>query len=181
MGDSVFTCPDGYFHILQALALWSLCLSLFRPSPTNQSSLYCVFARILSPLNRAARLARPPWNCFWVGFWLINKVQTDVIMGQGPSTQLATCLNSVCNGRTSCVGYPDNNPLYQISWVDRYNLDIPVNPIAVTRPDNTQDVAAFVKCAIASNVKVQAKSGGHSYAYVPHELHASLLLLVCLC
>jgi FAD/FMN-containing dehydrogenase len=86
-------------------------------------------------------------------------------MGQGPSAPsgLASCLNDVCNGRSMCVGYP-SNPLYQIQWVDRYNLDIPVSPVAVTRPENAQDVSGFVKCAASHNVKVQAKSGGHSYA-----------------
>ncbi|KAI0121832.1 putative glucooligosaccharide oxidase [Daldinia grandis] len=84
-------------------------------------------------------------------------------MGQTPSTPLSDCLNAVCNGRDDCVAFPDH-PLYQVSWVNRYNLDIPVEPIAVTRPDNAQDVSGFIKCAVANNVKVQPKSGGHSYA-----------------
>lgn len=84
-------------------------------------------------------------------------------MGNQQSSPLATCLNSVCNGRDHCVAYPDH-PFYQVSWVDRYNLAIPVEPIAVTRPENTDDVSRFVKCAAENNVKVQAKSGGHSYA-----------------
>lgn len=86
-------------------------------------------------------------------------------MGQGPSqpTGLQSCLNAVCNGRTDCVAYPSTF-LYQVNWVDRYNLAIPVEPIAVVRPQNTQDVSGFVKCAADNNVKVQAKSGGHSYA-----------------
>lgn len=94
-------------------------------------------------------------------------------MGQGSSSPspLATCLNEVCNGRSSCVAYPDT-PLYQIAWVNRYNLDIPVNPAAVARPDTAEDVAGFVKCAATNNVQVQAKSGGHSYAYVHAAHHA---------
>ncbi|KAI1167398.1 hypothetical protein F5B18DRAFT_601655 [Nemania serpens] len=84
-------------------------------------------------------------------------------MGQSPSSPLATCLNAVCNGRSDCVAYPDN-PLYQISWVNRYNLDIPVAPIAVTRPQTAEDISGFVQCAAANNVKVQPRSGGHSYA-----------------
>ncbi|RYO77696.1 hypothetical protein DL762_009100 [Monosporascus cannonballus] len=84
-------------------------------------------------------------------------------MGQTPSSPLADCLHAVCNGRDNCVAFP-GTPLYQISWVDRYNLDIEVEPIAVTRPETAEDVSGFVKCAAANNVKVQAKSGGHSYA-----------------
>lgn len=86
-------------------------------------------------------------------------------MGNGQSSPLSSCLNDVCNGRSSCVGYPDN-PLYQLTWVNRYNLDIHVEPVAVARPDNADDVAAFIKCATQHDVPVQAKSGGHSYAYV---------------
>ncbi|KAJ8120644.1 hypothetical protein ONZ43_g2700 [Nemania bipapillata] len=52
----------------------------------------------------------------------------------------------------------------KISWVNRYNLDLPVTPIAVTRPQTAQDVSGFVKCAAANSVKVQPRSGGHSYA-----------------
>ncbi|KAI1451912.1 Glucooligosaccharide oxidase [Annulohypoxylon moriforme] len=85
------------------------------------------------------------------------------VMGQTPSTPLSDCLNAVCNGRDNCVAFPDN-PLYQISWVNRYNLEIPVAPVAVTRPSTAQDVSDFIKCAVANNVKVQPKSGGHSYA-----------------
>jgi FAD/FMN-containing dehydrogenase len=78
---------------------------------------------------------------------------------------LQTCLNNVCAGRDSCVGYP-SNPLYQIQWVKPYNLGVPVTPIAVVRPSSANDVAGVVKCAAKNNAKVQAKSGGHSYAYV---------------
>lgn len=84
-------------------------------------------------------------------------------MGQTPSTPLVDCLTAVCNGRDDCVAFA-NNPLYQVSWVNRYNLDIEVEPIAVTRPENAEDVSGFVKCAAENNVKVQPKSGGHSYA-----------------
>ncbi|KAL9942301.1 hypothetical protein ACHAQF_009075 [Verticillium nonalfalfae] len=84
-------------------------------------------------------------------------------MAQPPSGAFATCLNDVCDGRSGCVGYP-SDILYQIKWVDRYNLDINLEPAAVTRPESTGDVAAFVKCASENNVKVQARSGGHSYA-----------------
>ncbi|KAI1818850.1 Glucooligosaccharide oxidase [Poronia punctata] len=84
-------------------------------------------------------------------------------MGQAPSTPLAQCLTAVCNNRADCVAFP-STPFYKTAWADGYNLDRPVVPIAVTRPDNTQDVSDFVKCAVENNVKVQPKSGGHSYA-----------------
>lgn len=84
-------------------------------------------------------------------------------MGNGQSSPLQTCLDAVCADRGDCVSYP-SDPLYQISWVKRYNLDIDVEPAAVFRPDSADDVAAAVKCAAENGVNVQAKSGGHSYA-----------------
>jgi len=84
-------------------------------------------------------------------------------MGNTPSSPLEQCLRSVCAGR-DCVGFP-GNIFYEINWVKRYNLDsdVAVAPVAVIRPDNAQDVAAAVRCATQSNLKVQARSGGHSY------------------
>ena len=84
-------------------------------------------------------------------------------MGNAPSSPLQTCLNAVCAGRAECVAFP-STPLYQLAWVKPFNLDVPVTPAAVVRPSSAQDVSGIVKCAAASNVKVQAKSGGHSYA-----------------
>jgi len=85
------------------------------------------------------------------------------MMGNSPSTPLQTCLGNVCAGRTECVSYP-SNPFYQIAWVKPFNTDVHVKPVAVIRPNNAEEVSAAVKCAVASGVKVQAKSGGHSYA-----------------
>ncbi len=84
-------------------------------------------------------------------------------MGQSASTPLETCLSNVCNGRVNCVGFP-SDLLYQINWVKPYNLAVDVTPAAVVRPSTASDVAAIVQCATQNNAKVQAKSGGHSYA-----------------
>ncbi|KAK3985245.1 putative oxidase [Cladorrhinum sp. PSN332] len=82
-------------------------------------------------------------------------------MGQSPSA-LQTCIDAVGNGRAGFAGYP-HTPFYQINWVKRYNLAIPVTPIAVVRPSTAEDIAGVVKCAAIGGFKVQAKSGGHSY------------------
>lgn len=84
-------------------------------------------------------------------------------MGNGQSTPLQQCLGAVCNGRTECVSFP-SDPFYQIAWVKAYNKAIDVTPIAVIRPNTAEEVAATIKCAVENKVKVQAKSGGHSYA-----------------
>lgn len=75
---------------------------------------------------------------------------------------LQSCLRSLCDGRWDCVRFP-SDLFYKISWAQPYNLDIPVIPAAVFRPDDAHDVAAAVKCASEHGVPVQAKSGGHSY------------------
>ena len=85
-------------------------------------------------------------------------------MGNSPSA-LETCLGAVCGGRADCVAFP-HTPLYQLAWVKPFNLDVPVEPAAVIRPADSGEVAAAVKCAVEGGVKVQAKSGGHSYAWV---------------
>jgi len=86
-------------------------------------------------------------------------------MGNTSSTPFEACLNAVCAGRGDCAGFP-SDPFYQMDWVNPFNLNIPVAPVAVVRPSSAEDVSGFVKCAGQYDIKVQAKSGGHSYAYV---------------
>ncbi|KAG6016071.1 hypothetical protein E4U54_002396 [Claviceps lovelessii] len=83
-------------------------------------------------------------------------------MGVGPSTPLQQCLNTVCDGRSSCVGYPSQS-LYQTLWVKPYNRAITVTPVAVIRPKTADEVADAIKCAVKEKIHVQARSGGHSY------------------
>jgi FAD/FMN-containing dehydrogenase len=83
-------------------------------------------------------------------------------MGNSGSTPLQTCLHTVFATDPNSVSFP-TNLFYQIDYVKAYNLDIPIVPAAVTRPSSSQQVAEVVKCAVASGVKVQPRSGGHSY------------------
>ncbi|PSR83914.1 FAD binding domain-containing protein [Coniella lustricola] len=58
-----------------------------------------------------------------------------------------------------------NNTLFtSFFWVKPYNLAVDVTPAAVIRPESTEEVAAIVQCAVKTGFKVQARSGGHSYA-----------------
>ncbi|KAK3302787.1 uncharacterized protein B0T15DRAFT_505774 [Chaetomium strumarium] len=75
---------------------------------------------------------------------------------------LRDCIEALSNGRTRFAGFPDS-PVYQAAWVKPYNLEIQVTPAAVVRPQTAEDVAGVVQCAAAYGVKVQARSGGHSY------------------
>jgi len=62
----------------------------------------------------------------------------------------------------SNVAFP--GPFWQLTDVKRYNLDIDSNPAAITYPSTNAQVASVVTCARTNNAKVQARSGGHSYA-----------------
>lgn len=82
-----------------------------------------------------------------------------------PAKGFQFCLNSVCGGAKDCVRYPGIGKDEEFfKWVTPFNRAWPVVPTAVVRPQNTEDVSEFVKCAAKHNIKVQAKSGGHSYA-----------------
>ncbi|KAK4188629.1 hypothetical protein QBC35DRAFT_495964 [Podospora australis] len=82
-------------------------------------------------------------------------------MGNSPSA-LQQCIDAVGNNRVGFAGYP-NTPFYQTTWVKPYNLDVLVVPAVVVRPQTAQDVSGVVKCADKLGLKVQAKSGGHSF------------------
>ncbi|KAJ4323828.1 hypothetical protein N0V84_004174 [Fusarium piperis] len=84
---------------------------------------------------------------------------------KAPPTALRTCLDSVCAKDTNCVRYPgikQDEEYFQ--WSAPFNLGRVVKPAAVVRPKDADQVAAFVQCAAKNKVKVQARSGGHSYA-----------------
>ncbi|CAA9958413.1 FAD-linked oxidoreductase YvdP protein [Pyrenophora teres f. maculata] len=87
-------------------------------------------------------------------------------MGQGSSGVQPSPLEACLKVATSPLGsYAFHDKvLFQLKDVKPYNLDYPVKPIAVTYPGSTKEVAEIVKCATTYNKKVQARSGGHSYA-----------------
>ncbi|EEA25025.1 hypothetical protein TMatcc_008127 [Talaromyces marneffei ATCC 18224] len=84
-------------------------------------------------------------------------------MGNTTSAVVQQCLLNAVGNDASRVAFP-TTLLYETVDVNPYNLDYPVTPAAVTFPESAGQVAAIVKCAVNADVKVQAKSGGHSYA-----------------
>jgi hypothetical protein len=84
-------------------------------------------------------------------------------MGNTTSAVAQQCLLNAVGNDASLVAFP-TALLYETVDVNPYNLDYPVTPAAVTFPESADQVAAIVKCAVDADVKVQAKSGGHSYA-----------------
>ncbi|EED18873.1 glucooligosaccharide oxidase, putative [Talaromyces stipitatus ATCC 10500] len=83
-------------------------------------------------------------------------------MGNTTSAVAQQCLLNAVGNDASLVAFP-TAPLYESVDVNPYNLDYPVTPAAVTFPESAEQVSAIVKCAVDADVKVQAKSGGHSY------------------
>ncbi|KAM3075586.1 hypothetical protein ACMFMG_007723 [Clarireedia jacksonii] len=62
------------------------------------------------------------------------------------------------------VPYQDSSSSTWSSLIQPYNLRLPYTPAVVTLPTTSQHVSDSVTCAAAAGLKVQAKSGGHSYA-----------------
>ncbi|KAB2098641.1 hypothetical protein AG0111_0g13105 [Alternaria gaisen] len=74
-----------------------------------------------------------------------------------PNQSLQTCLAS------KSVPLSLNSSSDWASLIDPYNLRLRYIPTAVTLPSTPQQVSDIVVCAAAAGVKVQARSGGHSY------------------
>lgn len=70
---------------------------------------------------------------------------------------------------TDCLGEKDvptrwaNSPDYD-ELAEPFNLRLPYKPLVIILPETNQHVQDAVACALQCNLKVQAKSGGHSYA-----------------
>lgn len=83
-------------------------------------------------------------------------------MGSSQSV-FAKSLKTALGGDSDLYAFP-GDPFYQVEDVKPYNIAIPIKPAAVTYPKTTAQVAAIIRCAVEANLKVQARSGGHSYA-----------------
>jgi FAD/FMN-containing dehydrogenase len=87
-------------------------------------------------------------------------------MGCFQSTQqraLVASVKEALGNDSDLYAFP-GDPLYKLKDVRVYNLSIPVKPSAVTYPKTSAQVAAIIKCAVEAGLKVQPRSGGHSYA-----------------
>jgi hypothetical protein len=110
----------------------------------------------------------PPIRLYQLGFHSFHPnlpfsssvPQTSPVMGQIPSSGIGKCLlDNVPNNLVALSNKID----FMLSDVKQYNLAIPVSPTAVTYPNSTDHVSAIIQCANTWNMKVQARSGGHSY------------------
>lgn len=78
-----------------------------------------------------------------------------------PGSILQNCLNAVFTDASLRTFPQDLNYFFKIN---AYNLDYPVHPAAIVRPKTVEQVSAAVQCAVKAGVKVQPRSGGHSFA-----------------
>jgi FAD/FMN-containing dehydrogenase len=83
-------------------------------------------------------------------------------MGNTHSIPSHDCLLAAVGQNSSLVAFQDD-PFFILRTPPVYNLDRPVTPIAVTFPQNSEQVASIVQCAATKGYKVQGRSGGHSY------------------
>jgi hypothetical protein len=84
-------------------------------------------------------------------------------MGNASSSPTNTLVGCLQASIPSNLTTSPSNWDYYIADVIPYNLNIKVSPVAITAPQTAVQVQSAVKCAIQYGVKVQAKSGGHSY------------------
>ncbi|KAJ5778171.1 hypothetical protein N7520_001417 [Penicillium odoratum] len=83
-------------------------------------------------------------------------------MGAAHSSVVHDCLLSAVGNNSNLLAFQGDFRFN--SEIPLYNLEFPVVPTAITYPETTEQVAAIVKCAAHHDLKVQARSGGHSYA-----------------
>ncbi|KAH8743721.1 hypothetical protein BGZ57DRAFT_338891 [Hyaloscypha finlandica] len=84
-------------------------------------------------------------------------------MGSSQSSPLVSGIKAALGWDEKLFAFPSKFA-YQLEDVRPYNLTIPVKPVAVTYPKTSAQVAAIVKVAADAGLKVQPRSGGHSYA-----------------
>ncbi|CAG7928911.1 unnamed protein product [Penicillium olsonii] len=83
-------------------------------------------------------------------------------MGNSQSIAGRSCFLSAVGNNTDLVTFR-GDILYEMRGLPSYNLAIPVRPAVITYPRTTTQVVDIVRCAVESDYKVQAYSGGHSY------------------
>lgn len=84
------------------------------------------------------------------------------VLVSAQSKALKDCIVKALDGRSGRVAFSDKF-LFDFLDVKRYNLAYNTKPLAITYPENAEEVSGVVKCAAEADVFVQARSGGHSF------------------
>ncbi|KAH9930407.1 FAD-binding domain-containing protein [Epithele typhae] len=103
------------------------------------------------------------------GFLTLSFVLTAATSAFGAWVPARTLKNRGSSGLIDCL---DDAGLDPVVYSDSayatdaapFNLRLPWKPIALVYPTDTAGVSAAVKCGASHGVKVNARSGGHSYA-----------------
>ncbi|MCJ1398395.1 hypothetical protein MMC11_001593 [Xylographa trunciseda] len=99
------------------------------------------------------------WYASSIALCLVGSVVASPFPTLSPRDEtLADCLSS----SNVPVSNSSSSDFAQLS--EPYNLRLAYVPVVIVLPTTPQHVSDAVVCAAASDVKVQAKSGGHSYA-----------------
>jgi hypothetical protein len=117
---------------------------LFQPHFAR--SVYCPFYPSTPSFDKGYHPTRAHISC------LANMGDSNIRQG----------LLAAVKGDDHLVAFPDKL-LFQFHDAKPYNIDIPITPAAVTYPKTAEQVAEIVRYASAAGLKVQARSGGHSY------------------
>ena len=96
-----------------------------------------------------------------IGVFAAPYPETKASRGHGPSHRATTLVD--CLGNASVPISLLSSPNFA-QLAEPYNLRLPYTPAVIVLPTTPQHVSDAVKCACSFGVKVQAKSGGHSYA-----------------
>lgn len=101
-------------------------------------------------------------------------------MGNAHSIAGHSCLLAAVGNDSALIAFKGDLMFGSRSPV--YNLNFPVTPTVLTYPQTSEQVADVVRCAVDYGYKVQARSGGHSYAnyglYIRGTPHVSSLRLI---
>jgi hypothetical protein len=99
-----------------------------------------------------------------IRLWCSSKGKGKSKKGAGQSTTISLQASLQAAIPAHLVATSSTSLLYKLTDVKPYNLNIAVEPVAVTYPETTAHVQAIIKCAAANKVNVQARGGGHGYA-----------------
>lgn len=97
--------------------------------------------------------------------WLLQLYTIDSIAlspQSMPGSALQQCLDRVFESSHSSLSYPQHR-FFHLTAVRPWNRNVHIVPAAVTRPQTSEDISAVVRCAARQGVKVQPRSGGHSF------------------
>lgn len=92
---------------------------------------------------------------------LVTAITTALLSAALPSDPQAQALDCLKTNGVS-YGVPGSSSFAELEVP--FNIRLNYTPSVITLPKTEQEIALAIKCACDAGVKVQARSGGHSYA-----------------